>query len=105
MRVADASTLNALIHKAGDAVGGARLSKGAVEEVDVVQDEEMLKSISHPLGDALAGHRSSSGSCFSLMQDNGPAHLVLLFRSLMLLSHSCPTGVHIVQYDRSMCAV
>lgn len=84
---------------------GAGLSKGAVEEVDVVQDEEMLKSISHPLSDALAGHRSSSASCFSLMQDNGPAHLVLLFRSLMLLSHSRPTGVHIVQYDRSMCAV
>lgn len=84
---------------------GAGLSKGAVEEVDVVQDEEMLKSISHPLGDVLAGHRSSSASCFSLMQNNGPAHLVLLFRSLTLLSHSRPTGVHIVQYDRSMCAV
>lgn len=73
--------------------------------MDVVQDEEMLKSISHPLGDALAGHRSSSASCFSLMQDHGPAHLVLLLRSLMLLSHSRPTGVHMVQYDRSMCAV
>lgn len=28
-------------------------SKGAVEDVDVVQDEEMLKSIPHPLCDVL----------------------------------------------------
>lgn len=92
LRVADASTLNALIHKAGDAVGVEP------DSLKVLLKRWMLSKMRRCW-------KVSPTHSVTRWPVTGAAHLVLLFRSLMLLSHSRPTGVHIVQYDRSMCAV